>query len=249
MERNNRTLLVVLIAAVVVAAVFASFGLPLFANPTATITLPTPAPGETPGGGEDAQSGVTRVEVAPNTVQSVIAALSRLESYSRTVTVTMEGAELTARVWVDGDWTRTDLTIPQRPTAHTIVGEDTVWRWYDGDSQAVSWSAREGSADVEGQHIPTYEDVLALDKRSITAAGYETKNDFDCVFAEVSVPELGQTERYWVSADNGLLVAAETVVGEDVVYSMTAAAPEFPVPASASFALPDGTVLHAVGGE
>lgn len=44
MERKNRNILVALIAVVIIAAVFSSFGLPLFANPTATITLPTPVP-------------------------------------------------------------------------------------------------------------------------------------------------------------------------------------------------------------
>ena len=70
----------------------------------------------------------------------------------------------------------------------------------------------------------------------------------DCVFVGVEVAEPAQVERYWVSADNGLLVAAETESGGEVVWSMTATVPEIPVSASASFALPDGTVLHTVGG-
>lgn len=246
MERRNCNILIALITVVIVAAVFSSFGLSLFGNATPEIVLPTQPPVESqPQGGEDHQGGA-RVEVTPDTVQSVIAALSRLESYSRVVTTTMAGETATAQVWVDGGWTRTNLDRTGRPTTYTIVGENTVWRWYAGDDQAVFWDADEASADVDGQYIPTYEDVLNLDRSAITAAGYEEKNGGPCVFVEVSIPELGQVERYWVSAVNGLLSAAETVVGEEIVYSMEAGVPDIPAPAG-SFMLPDGTVLHRIG--
>ena len=111
MERNNRTVLVILIAIVIAVAVFSSFGLPLFAGPTPTITLPTPVPTGTQGPGDVEQMGGTRVEVTPATVQNVIAVMDRLESYSRAVTTTLEGVSATAYVWVDGDWTRADMEI------------------------------------------------------------------------------------------------------------------------------------------
>lgn len=247
MERNNRTVLVLLIAVVIAVAVFSSFGLPLFAGPTATITLPTPVPLETEDPEDVEQAGGARVEVTPATVQSVIAVMDRLESYSRTVTTTLEGATATAYVWVDGEWTRADMDFPSGLTAHTVVGEGTLWRWYDSEQTVRTWAADGSSVDVEGQRIPTYEDVLELDTDSITAAGYEEKNGEACVYVEVAVPELDQTERYWVSESTGLLVAAETETGGELVYSMVANPPEVPVSQAASFQLPDGTVLHTVG--
>lgn len=247
MERRNRNILIGLIAAVIAAAVFSSFGLPLFAGPTASIVLPTPAPTDkSPGESAGAEHGV-RVEVTPETVQDVIAALDRTGSYSRVITTTLEGAVTAVSVWVDGGWTRSDMILPSGLLVHTIVGDGTVWRWYEGDDSAVTWPADGSSMDIEGQRIPTYEDVLALDKQAITAAGYEDKNGVACVYVEVNVPELDQRERYWVSDGNGLLVAAETETGGEVVWSMTADAPEVPAAANASFALPDGTVLHTVG--
>ena len=247
MERRNRNILIILTAVVIVIAVFSSFGLQLFSSPTPTITLPTPPPVEQTQPGDLGDSGGTRVEVTPDTVQSVIAALNRLESYSRTVTTVLEGETSTAQVWVDGGWTRSELTLPTGLVVHTIVGDGTVWRWYDSDRTAVTWEADQASMDVEGQRLPTYEDVLALDKETITAAGYEEKDGTPCVYVEVAVPELTLTERYWVSASTGLLIAAESESGGRVVWSMTANVPEIPAPASASFVLPDGTVLHTVG--
>lgn len=247
MERNDRNILVLLIAAAIAVAVFASFGLPLFSAPTPTITLPTPLPaGQETQGGEPG-GGAVRVDIRPGTVQSVIAAMDRPGSYFRTVTTTLNGVSSTAQVWVDGGWTMSVLTVPGGREAHTIVGEGTVWRWYGGDREAVSWPAGEGAEDLESQRIPTYEDVLALEVDAITAAGYEDKNGVSCVYAEVAVPALDQTERYWVASDSGLLWAAETAAGGDTVWSMTSVAPELPAPAGVVFALPDGRVLHTTG--
>ncbi len=227
-------------------AVFSSFGLPFFTGPTPTITLPTALPTATRDPEDVEQAGGVRVEVTPATVQNVIAVMDRLDSYARTVTTTLEGVSSTARVWVDGGWTRADLDLPSGITAHTIVGDDTVWRWYGLGGKVVSWAGDSASMDVEGQHIPTYEDVLALDTEEITAAGYEEKNGEACVYVEVFVAELDQRERYWISAGTGLLAAAENETGGEVVWSMTAAAPEVPIPSLDVFTLPDGTTLHAV---
>ena len=95
------------------------------------------------------------------------------------------------------------------------------------------------------QHIPTYETVLELDAASITGTGYELKGTFPSVFVEVQ-GEDGALERYWISTDNGLLIAAEREVDGALVYRMTAYGQvQTPCPATASFALPDGQVLHA----
>ncbi len=244
MERRNRNILIGLIAVVIVIAVFSSFGLPLFASPTPTISLPTLAASPTPGGGDVEQGEGVRVEVTPATVQSVIAAMDRMGSYHRNVTTTLEGASVTAETWVDGGWTRADLAMPSGVSVHTLVGEGKVWRWYDRGEEILSWDADDASADVETQRIPTYEDVLELPTEEITAAGYEEKNGEACVYVEVTVPLLDQRERYWVSANTGLLTAAETETGGVAVWSMAAGAPEPMVTEASPFTLPDGRVLH-----
>lgn len=249
MERRNQNILIALIGMVIVIAVFSSFGLALFTAPTPTITLPTPMPSETPGIGSIDQGEGTRVEITPSTVQSTIEALSRIGSYYRTVTTSLEGAVNTAQVWVDGGWTRSDLSLSSGTTIHTLIGDGMVWRWYDNDPTVITWDADEDTVDVESQRIPTYEDVLALESSAITSAGYGEWGGYLCIYVEVDVPELGQKERYWVSTENGLLVAAETEVDGAVVWAMTTTVPEIPVPSDASFTLPDGRSLHQVGGQ
>lgn len=72
MERKKRNLMVVLIAAVIVVAILASFGLRLFVPDTAKIVLPTPAASASPGLEPGTGSGLVRVDVTPETVQTVI---------------------------------------------------------------------------------------------------------------------------------------------------------------------------------
>ena len=232
MERKKRNLMVVLIAAVIVVAILASFGLRLFVPDTAKIVLPTPAASASPGLEPGTGSGLVRVDVTPETVQTVIGqTLTRPESYFREVTIEDfwgdgEQSSTTARVWVDGGWTMTESAMDRTP---------------------VTGPADDRSADLEGQRIPTYEDVLSLDTADIAAAGYEERGGLACVWTQTAPDALGYVETYWVAVDSGLLVSAETTLDGTLTYRMTAYTMERPAPAGTAFALPDGTVLHTAG--
>lgn len=256
MEGKNRTIFVVLIAIVIVVAVFFSFGLNLFMTDTPDVYLPdvTDSTGEEPGpGGTADPDRYTRVDVTPETVQDVIRTMVPLQpkSFHRTVTVqtalgdgTMGTTENS--VWVDFGWTMVESLWQSGVTEHTIVGEGRVYRWFSGDWTYKDWDGEERDANM-AQRIPTYEDVLDLDRDLITATGYENKNGLPCVYVEVAENELGNRERYWVSVETGLLVAAETRKGEETLLLMSSGTVESPVQQGRSFALPDGTVLHTAG--
>ena len=240
MERKKRNLMVVLIAAVIVVAILASFGLRLFVPDTAKIVLPTPAASASPGLEPGTGSGLVRVDVTPETVQTVIGqTLTRPESYFREVTIEDfwgdgEQSSTTARVWVDGGWTMTESAMADGAIRHT-------------DRTPVTGPADDRSADLEGQRIPTYEDVLSLDTADIAAAGYEERGGLACVWTQTAPDALGYVETYWVAVDSGLLVSAETTLDGTLTYRMTAYTMERPAPAGTAFALPDGTVLHTAG--
>ncbi len=258
MEGKNRTIFVVLIAIVIVVAVFSSFGLNLFAPPAPEIALPVVTDSAEDQQGQSGQPADTdryvRVEVMPETVQSVIRTMVPLqpESYFRTITVETSLGDGTMgatvnRVWQDGAWTRVESAWPGGTLEHTIAGDGTVYRWYDSDSTWTSWEAGERDINM-AQRIPTYEDVLALNVKSITSTGYEERSGESCVYVETAENELGNRERYWVSVSNGLLIGAETWCGDELVMRMSSEPVEMPVPAGTSFPLPDGTVLHTVDG-
>lgn len=249
MEDKKRTIMAVVIIAVVVLAVLYSFFFNLFA-PTPHLELPDPDAAQSldPVAQESGQSMGVVVEVTPQTVQSLIASLERYESYRRTVTVNYFSSgqpvgEVTAQIWADGGWTRSSALLSSGSVENAVVGEGLLWLWYDSGPQIYSGPAAERAADLT-QRLPTYEDVLEMDKGDISAAGYEERDGQPCVYVEAA-GALDSVERFWVSVNSGLLVAAETEKGGEVVYSMTARDVVSPLDQRAGiFVLPDGRVLH-----
>lgn len=254
MEDKNRLIITVLVTVLIVGAVFASFGRSLFMSAPPRVVLPETDSGAAAPGGEAPESPANpakRVEVTAQTVQSVIASLERSSSYYQEVTVEHfweNGSQVsTVLSWVDGGWTHIRQTLPSGLVRHDLVGEGQVFYWYDGSDVWRTGPADELSADL-ARHLPTYETVLALDPASITDTGYELRGDVPCVYVRVSRPVEGYEECYWVSVDSGLLVSAETLERDVLVYRMTAyGSAVSPCPDEAGiFTLPDGTVLHAL---
>lgn len=250
MEEKKRTLLAIAISCIILLAVGYSFGLSIFAAPTEIVVAdpnaaPSAAPGPAASGG---QEGLP-VEVTAGTVQSVIAHMSRLRSYSRSIAVryAWEGGsgELTARVMVDGGWSRCDAVLPGGIVEHSIVGEGTLWYWYGDGPRYLTADAEPETEDLV-QRIPTYEDILELDADAITGAGYEEKDGLPAIYVEAAGQLPSYVERYWVSVDSGLLIASETEKDGAVVYAMSSSDMVSPLTGEeGAFALPDGTVLHA----
>ena len=246
MEKNKRTVLVVAIAAIIVAAVFASFGLNLFGT-TAEVHLPSPSGPQSsdPGGAHGDPQDYLRVEVTCDTVRDVVATLSRSERCTYTVQVTTfrpDGAEDTTQSTIRTipGWTWTETALSAGFHRFTLSGGDRVYRWYSGDREAKSWSAGPNAADLEGAHIPTYEDVIRLPDTALRNAGYETYEGAACIYVETQEKE--RTTRYWVSVESGLLLAAEIEEGETLIYRMTAGEVTR-LAADTVFTLPDGTEI------
>ena len=184
------------------------------------------------------------VEIAPETVQSAIATLSRPEAYRRTVTVeqfwsTGSGSYETT-VTVSGGWTRMDRTMPDGRVRHSIIGPEETCVWYNNETAIYHSTVGGVSADNE-QCIPTYEDILDLPVEAISTADYRVLSDIRCIYVEAS--EENSQLCYWVSVDTGLLVAAEKLMDGERVYRMEALTVDQTEPAATEFTLPDGTSL------
>ena len=253
----------VMVAVVIVLAVLASFALLFFGNQNPEVVLPpvstAPLETEQPVFSDD---GFQLVQVTPDTVQNVIATLARPSSYHRTVTVEqfwpdedgengMSSAKAESKVWVDGVWTRIDLSLSSGPVRCTIVkaadgeAEGAIWSWEEGQRTWYAGTSDAWDADL-AQWCPTYEDVLALPADSITHAGYELISDTPCILVEVSDQELGYTRSFWISVESGLLMAAE-VWGDGVLLYRMTGTQNAVLGADPVFVLPDDTVLHEAG--
>ena len=192
-------------------------------------------------------SAIQVVEVTPETVQAAIATLHRPEAYSRSVTVEYlwNGGSSTSEITVSasGGWSRTDRTLPDGQTRHAITNGETTYIWYNSETDVFTGPAGEISPDAE-QTIPTYEDVLAMDKDAITDTGYEEKGGLSCIYVETLQGQDGYVLRYWVSVESGLLVAAEKLLDGETVYRMGALSLDSAEVTQEDFTLPGGTVLY-----
>ena len=249
MDSKKRLAIAIAITCLIVAAIFASFGRSLFFVQIPSITLADVNEGGDASGSSGDQDGdqYWQVAVTPETVQSIVATLSRPDSYYRELTVETlwSGGSYASPVqyWEDGGWAHTRQVLASGAVRHDLTGPETAYYWYEGSTAWGTFPADERSSDL-AQHIPTYETVLELDPESITGAGYELRGSLPCVYVEVQ-EESGALERYWVSTDSGLLISAERELNGALVYRMTAYSQiQAPCPATASFALPDGQVLH-----
>ena len=245
MGEKNRRILVAAIAVTVLAAVFVSFGVPALTGPIPNVTL---ADLDQPVSEETGQQ-LLPVEVTPETVQSVIATLTRPESYSRTLTVTLYWGESgkgeqQVQIWADDGYVKTTVTSGSG-VQHRLVGDGKLRLWYDGDTAWKEVPAGGHSADL-AQHIPTYEDVLTVSRDQITEAAYVDRDGKRCVYVEVVRSDPAGADRYWIETATGLLAACESLEGEKVVYSMEETAFASPLEDASVFTLPDGTMPSAI---
>ena len=82
MEEKKRTILAIVISCIILLAVFYSFGLNFFrSTPEIEVADTQASPDVSAVPGASGQGGIP-VEVTPETVQSILASMSRYQSYS-----------------------------------------------------------------------------------------------------------------------------------------------------------------------
>ncbi len=253
MSGKDQLLITFGIIALIAVALLTSVGRNLFSQSIPSVVLPDTSSisdrlnPETNWHGEGAPP--TPVTVTTESVQDVIASLSRSTSYSREMDIELfwEGGSstTTVAVWQNGNWISTQQTTPSGLVRCDLIGNDMRYYWYDGDSQWCSIPETQDSIDL-AQRIPTYEDVLAVDSQHIVSAQYTTYHSLNTIYVEVE--EGSRVTRYWISTSNGLLVGAETDEDGVLIYRLTGTdTVQTPCPSDAPFSLPNGTALSYLG--
>lgn len=246
--RNNRS--VVGVALVLFFALLVFFTVRLGTHRPPAVNLPQFDQSERGDVSQhEGTEAVRRVEVTPETVQLVIERLARPANYSRALLIERfwSGGSGTAAVqtYTADGWTRTDLTISDMETRHSITNGADSWIWY-GDEGRVFQGSAALSADEE-QSIPTYENILRLEPKQIAVADYRAFETVNCIYVATEPDESGYSEHFWIAVENGLLVASERRQGDTLVWRMTGLAVERDTVDAAPFTLPNGTVLFAPG--
>lgn len=235
MNKRSSIIIAASIAVVIIGAILLS----VFHKSDDQPTIYLPKPDSELG--VDGESGL--LSVNPDTVQTVLAYLTRTETYSREYSITSywENGESTAKVkvWQNGRLMRIDHT-QNKATKSTLFTEDTVYRWY-GDSNTVS-SASLSDFDVNlldrYARLITYEELMNIPAQSITAADYEQKLDENCIYIQYESEDEHYVNHIYVSVNTGLLVAAEIAEDEKIVYSMNSVVTNLATPEGSVFTPP-----------
>lgn len=209
---------------------------------TPAVLLPTPVVADTAPDDAEAPDAYTPLEVTPETVQTVIATLRRIDSYSRTLAVrdywSGGSRSRTILVWAHGGATRVTVYYEGGGVQEQLLLRDEEkWIWYSDDERVYTGPAAEGDADAY-QTILTYEKVLALPQEDILDAGYTDYAGTYCIYVRCRTGSLGYVSECYIDPDTGLLMGERCYDGETLIYSMDSSAPDVSTPDEALFIPP-----------
>ena len=215
---------------------------------TATIVLPEMPADSSSAEWNTSQNGLHVISISPQTVQAAISTLDRPVAYQRQQTVetfwSNGSGKSVSQVSVSGEYTRIDTTMADSSISHMLVSGGAIATWYDEEETWTTLYSSQFTADI-AQRMLTYESVLALPKSSIMQADYRDHNGQYCIYVATEEDADGYAEQYWVSVENGLLIAAERAHFGKLVYRFSADQLETEEPESDLFLLPDGSTLKS----
>jgi len=216
---------------------------------SSAVMLPeTPLVSERPSGTE--HDALSRVEAGRETIQNIISTLERPEIYSRNIIIENFWEDGSARFYVEisvkNQVTSIHITPPFGPVRRTIVTDDAVYIWEDGDSTFFTGAPTAVGADQfpsdEWQMLLTFESIEGLGVNDIVDAGYVELDGELCFFVVYNSPLLGNLRTYYISLEFGLIVAVHEYDEHGIlIYSMSSEEPVIGEAVSYLFILPDGT--------
>lgn len=259
MKRGKLARGVVLATTLLLVVLLVSFYLTSrsYLDAAGTITLPGKDGDITVGPDDVGDNGplVDGVEVDADNVQNVIRSLQRPGCYTFSAAVTSSYYNAKAARTVTGSvkGQRRFLQVADGSgTKKILLNADSYYVWW-GSTSNPQKLARGGTQFDEDGGIPTYEDVLAMDKGAIVAAGYAQREGTPCIYVTVRNQvdnALGgavtSEDTYYIAVESGLLFAAESQCKGVTSYSMQLTAwekkSEQDLPDS-TFQLPNGQII------
>lgn len=244
---KQKTLAAVLAAlAVVVAGVVLSF---FFTGRSAVkdqITLPGIGSAVVEAGKQLSSENREKVEalrVDRTNVQTLIATLSRPETYRCRIEITYAFADSSAvlaeTVWKSGRLLRISQQDAQgEPDLQALLSDQWVYLWKGGG--AYQRFPRQPEDEDLYARAPGWETLLSLPQKRIRSGGTRELGGRLCIVAETDDPALGQRTEWSILADSGLLLLAETYEGERLVYRAEMTELSLEPPEENLFRLPDG---------
>lgn len=215
----------------------------------AEITLPSDAD-KAPQGEQVAGRNllvVAQTEISAENIQSVVASLSRPDSYTATVTSRLYYGEhsgaRTCRQSVKGGASRVDYLTASGATEHTeLLWNGMLYAWRSGESSYFEGKQGAFTTDQSAM-LPTYETVCALPAEQITGGALTQEGEE--LLLTVETREGDRAGVYKISVQTGLLRSASFSQNGKAI-RLVEVAMGADVPADGLFVLPGG--VHPVFG-
>lgn len=246
---RRRSVAALVAAVVVVTAGFLFSLVMLFTdsqNEEALITLPGQGSAVIETNPQLEQSNLAQIQavhIDRTNIQAVLQSLSRPEYCSlesETVYYYREAsATLISRMWQkDGC-----LRIAQQETDGTdrqlLLTESWVYLW-SGEETPARFSRQEGDEALY-RRAPSYAELLALPAEAILEGGTVQREEGLCLYARSLDSLTGETEDWYVLAENGLLLEAQGTLDDRLTYRYRLTMLYQEQPEDTVFLLPDGT--------
>ncbi len=242
---------VALIAALIVVAagVFISFFL-IFTNDSSnayTITLPGQGSANidpSPEIGDSNRNQLQTIQVDRTNIQDVIKSLHRPEQYHlKSETIYFYGdswTTLKSQIWKNDSLTRIkQFSFDGSEQQQVLLSSNWVYVW-DADHPVVRYTRRTNDADLYSR-APTYEDLLKMPKESILQGCVTELDGQLCLYVESLDNLTGETERWYILVENGLMVYAEGELNGAKTYQTQISDLLLELAGQNLFLLPDGT--------
>ena len=248
-RKNNRSVLVVGAALILVVALVLIFVLLQPENDREGIVLPTP---QTDVPADPVTQESEQEEFLQITTDNVLDALRSLErplhynqTYEVAVGVDDVRAARTVELWVSGSLIHAEVSDGSKVRSVLTDGV-TAWLWYDVDPNPISvqLSASVTTEDLLG--LPGFDYLSTLETMPVEEADYLMLQEpqAQCIYV-CARGGADETNRWWINLENGLLCRADALETSQLVYEVRqtffALLAEGDASFTGKFALPDGT--------
>ena len=246
MKKRSTTALIAAMF-VVVVGIFISFFLSANQNDSYLITLPGRGSAEIDTShdiGESNREQVQTIGVNAENIQAVVASLQRPETYHCQIFTVYyfrdTQATIKSELWKQGDLIRiSQFQADGEPAQQTLITRDWVYLWGDGTT-CRRYARQENDMDLYSR-IPSYEDLIEMDRSQILTGELRERDGVLCLYAETQDALTGETEQWYILVENGLLLQASGNVEGANTYTSYMTALQLETPSEDLFVLPDGT--------
>jgi hypothetical protein len=233
-DENKKTSLIIGGGVLALAAVFAVYWISSgFFMPVRMIELPNVTPrGEQPTGGAPVtaeqpsaqQTPIIRMEVNAENLISVLREMERAGTYSATVAAEQHwpGGSAVNRHSI---YHQNGMTKIERYDSagniyyNKLYSGGRTYTW--GDGPPVYGSDNDPVDSDSAAGMPSYEDLLKIDRGQILDAGFVVADGRPFIYAEWFDTVSGYRCQFWISADFNLLEKAVIYDGTELAYTMS----------------------------